>query len=689
MILVQKSYSFSMEGRYCTNNKPVNSYDEYLTEFRKGPCSPILFHPGFSGTGLEISIDCQKLKAAKDSVKEAEFILNECSFVCSWGKKKYENTIWITHEATWKYLLWNDFNFVWKRRTCAFYLLRVHKKLSKTYKWDIETEELKSDVKYENVQIPGVKIKIFGTTDSTKDKFQCGSGALEYFISTSGSPYKTTLDVFRMWGYVDGLTLQSNPYDFRMSAPQNGVIERGIFALNKLTAMTGKRSLVFGHSYGNNIVMNMLNSMTQKEKDSLVREFIAIGPPFLGSLQAIFFLLGQSGFLFSPSIKDKIGWEWLSKKFDGLNPELARESYPYFDGLYEFLSQSDQIEPLNERILENKETLLKAGLSEKLVNDLITDLDLALNKTIVKKVYEDISGKKTYKLNELGKLVEDLAFDDFVLDYFKTFDYESVNCYQNPGVAVRVMYLSEKQTMNVLDVEEDTKKAFDDYRYPKGTVYYGKGDETVNLFSLLGPPAAWMLDWIKSSNSKLENIKKMDNGEDEDKLTPKKITFVEFGFGEDKKYSDNFIYLHCKDKEEPPKSKRFKLSDYHLKGIPFLSKLINKGIDIYEFFSSIISNPFPRNKSQPFDNFKSMMFNADETSKTCNHGQLVLNPEWFKHIFQVAISPDDVETDKAMIDTQVSDEVFDNFLSYCPTVSCDLGFEICWEEFKETFKLIK
>jgi hypothetical protein len=690
ILMFQKIQNFTMGPTLCTGSKTVNSYHEYLTAFRKGPCSPVLFHPGFTGITLQVQADCKKLKEAKDSNEYAKTVLNKCSFMCSWGKKHYENTIWVTHEPIWKYVLWSDFNFLWKRRSCAFYLFTAHKELIQKTKWDTQINTVKVETKYNEVQIPGVQIKVFGDTESTKDISKCGRGAIENIAGDGKQLYGITLDVFESVGYVQGLTFQVNIYDFRFSSTKNGVIERAKFGLNMLTALTGKRSVMFGHSYGNNVVMNVLDSMTQKEKDSLVREFIAIGPPFLGSLQALFFVLGQSGYLYSPFIKEKIGWAWLSKQFDGVNPEYARQVFPYLDGLYEFLSQTYQIEPFYERIQKNKDKLLQTGISQTLYDDLIADLKLATEETIITKKYEDDSGKKEYKLNELDSVLKELSFDPFFYDYFSQFDYESVASYKNPGVATRVIFLSEQETIAKLSLFENPREAFDDYRFPKGETKTSKGDQTVNLFSMLAPPVSWMLDWLEHSGSDLENVKKLDNGEDEDTVSPQKVTFIEFGFGESKHFSENYEYIHCTDDNPFKQLKRTQnqFTEEDVKKSSIFDYIVNKGINAYEFAKSYIENVFSMKDNTTTKSFK-YTFSNEENIETCTHSSLVINPMFFGHTIKVLSSPDDVKTDKDIIDTDISDEVYENFIFECPSVRCHFGFENCWREFEETFKFIK
>lgn len=686
LVLTGMAQSFQLGPTLCTGKSPVNSYSEYLEAFRKGPCPPILFHHGFMGASLQVTADCAQLKAAKSSSQEAAEVLNKCSFMCRWGRKHYENTIWVAREPVWKYLLWNDFNFVWKRRDCAYYLFTVHKRLVTTSKWNMETSQIETTSTYENIEIPGLKIRNFGDTPSTQSQSQCGSQTVQKIFGSDKGLYGVVMQVFESLGYVQGLTFQNNVFDFRKSATKNGVIERAKFSLNVLSALTGKRSLVFGHSYGNNVVMNILLNMTQSEKDSLVREFVSVGAPFLGALQAMFFLIGQSGWLFSPSIKEKIDWDWLSKYFDGVNPNYARQIYPYLDGLYEFLSIHSQINPLFKKISENREQLLETGLTETLLDDLIADLKMALEDPVVIKQYSASQSEGAYDLASLDSLLGELAISPFVTDYFKRFDFEAVSCYKNPGVATRIMFFSELDTPAKLILKEDPNEAIDDYRFPETANEFGKGDATVNLFSILAPPMSWFVDWLRPVS--VENLKALDSGLSDEKVVPKEVTFVEFGFKENKKYSKHYQYIKCSDAQNSFLREKYQSQFYEkIEGSGIFNYLYNKGVEAHSFIKKNFGRIFNFDSAPIMNNFEHLISDGDSVN-TCNHGAMVVNPQFYQHIIGVILANKDIPSDKPLVDLSVTDEFIDQFLLDCPAVRCHLGFEKCWSQFQKKFSFV-
>jgi predicted alpha/beta hydrolase family esterase len=94
-------------------------------------------------------------------------------------------------------------------------------------------------------------------------------------------------------GYDHGITLQSVPYDFRKDINTNGVAKKILKSVRTLQNYTGKKVILIGHSYGNLNIWNFLTEeMSQVEKDEQIHSFLAISPPFLGSIKALQMHLG-------------------------------------------------------------------------------------------------------------------------------------------------------------------------------------------------------------------------------------------------------------------------------------------------------------------------------------------------------------------------------------------------------------
>ena len=185
LILAISSSCFNMDPKPCTGNKKVYSYSEYLEAFRKGPCSPILFNHGLLGASLRVQVDCIVLRSQWSTNDDLGIIWRECPFMCRGTHATYENTIWVTQSPMWKYLILDDFNFVWKNRQCAFFLLRVHWRKSQMCTWDPLFKQSRIDTKFEIYEIPGVQVRLFGDTESTKALSNCGKYGYINFAGVS------------------------------------------------------------------------------------------------------------------------------------------------------------------------------------------------------------------------------------------------------------------------------------------------------------------------------------------------------------------------------------------------------------------------------------------------------------------------------------------------------------------------
>ena len=690
-LIIANIKTFSLEPTICTGNKTVNSYSEYLKAFNIGPCNPVVYIPALMGTSLKVTADCKVMRENKKNNPLVAYALKQCPFLCNWGKKYYENVIWAYENEQWKYMYLNDFNFIWKRRECAFFLMVNH------YKKKQEVSDKEKNT-YEQAEIPGLEIKINGDTKNSKKTSNCGERAVVCnFGYPSGS--FTMMNRFKEMGYINGLTLQAVPFDFRKSGLYNNIAEKMKFALKMVNKFTNKKSYLFSHSYGNNNVMYALKKLTQVERDTLIKEFVPVGPPFMGTLQGLFFMLGQSDWLYSPSIEKNYGLTWLSKYFDGVDPYYAKKSYPYLDAMYEFFPQINQILEYDKLFNDNLSLLKTAGFKDDFLPNVQKDIEFIKNDDVVDKAYAKPSEFNNYKVNVLDKIVEEFAFADFTVDYFKQFDYDSVSTYKNPGVSVRVILLTEVDTMSHLTLYENPKQAFDDGRFPKYDFSHRKGDQTVNLYSLTLPPLVWLSEFLKPKTEKSENKIETDTGINNDdpyKSEPREIFFVEFGQNESKTYSRNYDYVFCDDsappeysydKQGPLEKLSYHFSYYIYKtfrtGKWVLDKL--KNIFVPKRYNNYNYKELPdsEQKRKEQENSKgSKKFG----SNTCTYGAIISNPQFLDYISELIQNLKDNKIDKNdLIDISIDEKIFEEHISECIPVTCHKGFDECWNDFKTLF----
>lgn len=672
----------SIKSSVCTGDKEITSYSEYLEAFHAGPCNPVVYVPALMGTGLMVTADCDVLKSNKDSDENTAYLLKQCPFMCSWGKKYYENMIWAYQGPQWKYVYLNDFNFIWKRRDCAIFLITIN-------------YQKNSSNKYEEIKIPGLNIEIYGNSKETKTKSECGKDSVTKLF---GDAYISSgiISLLESMGYITGLTFQPVPYDFRYSANKNDIVSKLKFALKMVNKFTGKRSYLIAHSYGNNTTVNGLKGLTQDEKDSLVKEYLAVGPPFLGTLQGLFFMLGQNSWLFSPSVEEHYGFKRLSKYFDAINPHYAPKLFPYLDSIYEFFPRDDQFRECYSKFQEILPDLKKFNFREGFIQDVIQDSFFVNTNNIVFKAYAKGTDFNDYTIHLVDRIVDEFGFSDFTREYYKQFDYDSLALHRNPGVATRVMFLTEISTISNLILRENPEEAFNDGRFPNLEVLYEKGDQTINIYSLTLPPLIWFSEYQKFKNSKPNGKVDLDKGTEDDpfKVSPREISFVEFGPRESKEYFPNYEYITCVDELS---SNVFQKESVAETAIQKLSYYIYRTFKNGEWLFDQIKNVFVPKRNNNYnpkilpdyeekikENLKRKGDNPYGT-KSCNHGGLVINQQFLEYFSQIIQTPDQVRTSQEKEFQPIDDKVFEQHLEECIPVTCFDGFDNCWKEFNDLF----
>jgi len=113
------------------------------------------------------------------------------------------------------------------------------------------------------------------------------------------APYKPLLDLHEFIGYESGLTMQALPYDWRVDATINKKFHRMMKnSLYNLKRVTGKKVNIIAHSYGNiNVYFNLYKHFDDyKEREKIVNNYIALTPPFGGTIVGTQALIGGNKF---------------------------------------------------------------------------------------------------------------------------------------------------------------------------------------------------------------------------------------------------------------------------------------------------------------------------------------------------------------------------------------------------------
>ena len=649
--------SWQHKGGECTNFKASQSRQEYLQNFRAGPCSPVAVVPGLMGTGLMVTVDCVVLRSSQKFNADAQRAMDICPFMCGAQQTSYENMVWVTQKPVLEYVTSADYNFVWKNRECASFLFSVKKK-SKPVSGTTHPQ-------IEDYEVPGIRIKIYGDTPSTKQHSRCGRTALTSFTGEEPGMYSGFLHHFDVLGYVNGLTMQVIPYDFRRRASANAFAKKLKIALKILHLLSRKRSVVIGHSYGNNMVMNGLKALSIEDKDSLVREFVAVGAPFMGALEDLYFLFGRASWL-QLNLDKYLKWDWLADQFNGINPFYAKMLYPYIDALYELIPRVNRVKQKLAKLRDSGSHMTELGVSSALVEDALADAEYFVKNPILHENYGPKETNKAYRLEDLDELMSKFAFSDFIRDYHFSFDFDRESIDANPETPTRIVFLADLATTSELIIDSDPVEAMRNNDFPQVDSKQRKGDGTVNLFSLTLAPLVWLSEYVDS-------VRPRQAGYELARGSPRTVRFVQFGPGESRSVSDHFEYVHCQDsndwdrlaqteREKREKQKKRSFLDILKNGVGFVKKI---------FDESKQKDPKNPDVARPFG------------SGTCNHAQLVVNKQFILYLENVLTEKDigfeEDQKDGQRESVEVSEGALEKLVLECPVVACDEKFETCWD----------
>ena len=336
----------------CTNSKDpakLNKKD-YMAEFAKGPCSPMMLVPGLTGSILQVMIDCKTLQSS-DPTTFASCGWNSC------GKSQgglesvpdKEYVIWVPDVFSPMSIITEG----QKSKDCWAGLLHV------TY----QTVQGKTTV----VSKPGVTVRARGLTPETQGykATQCGTKSIENLLGeTVINPeatqyFKAIIDRLLDMGYQSGLTMQSMPYDFRMSSGVDAVSLYMSSTIKQMAALNNKKVIIVAHSFGNSKTMYTMWNMSQADKDANVALYMAVAPPWLGVLTPTKDLTcGDDGYSFAgigldmKTFKEAVGTfpvgfelspattytsqasqPWMQKILNRIKYENGQSSDPVFDFL--------------------------------------------------------------------------------------------------------------------------------------------------------------------------------------------------------------------------------------------------------------------------------------------------------------------------------------------------------------------
>lgn len=484
----------------CTNGKGNLPYGEYLKEFAKGPCTPVIVLPGIAGTKLMVNIDCPTLKASEP----------ELFATCGWStctpslfstSPKSEYSAWVPDIISPITLV----ALGSKHKSCFAGILGV--------KWRSDQE------KYVIQDIKGVTIQPFGLTESTLSKSRCGFDAISSIMPVLDilTPKKYLLyDSLRVElesrGYRAGLTMQAMPYDWRLSMHKNQVAQKMEKIIEKMNQVTGKKVSIVAHSFGNLNTLNVLSKMSQEKKDRLIKRYMAIAPPYLGSPGVWNMMIGGSN---EYSVLHMGITFWVMKRtlatFQGGFDLIPRNSWSMH-------KNEPWLQSIRKRVADEKGTPFTGSVSD--ADDIVKKLLPPISSRCYPNTW---SGRSVYcdtgmeEFFNMGSIKGQTVHVDNMLESLKSYSYSATPAklfeldranteyskLANPGVETVLIYSTIKQTPREFHYNDDPRKytvADDSTFLTPDRQLTGNGDGTVLATSVLYPGFKWAYEFMKGQS---------------------------------------------------------------------------------------------------------------------------------------------------------------------------------------------
>ncbi len=281
----------SVQANVCTNGIDPRSMSnkKYLEEFAKGPCTPVTVLAGYTGSKLQVEIDCPVLKQNHPDIFQN----------CKWTSCNPSDAVkFFSAVPKAEYSLWLP------EITAPFSLLSTSPNSKSCFvglfglRWDASGQQLKME------SPKGVKVTPVGMSPQTVSNSACGFDAIANVIPFSSligggklqqfGPLRSALETM---GYKIGLNLQPLPYDWRKGMFETQVFEKLENIIDRMYSISGKKVSIVAHSYGNMNVVAALSKMSLDKKKAKVQRYFAMGPPFLGVASTIASLIGGDNIL--------------------------------------------------------------------------------------------------------------------------------------------------------------------------------------------------------------------------------------------------------------------------------------------------------------------------------------------------------------------------------------------------------
>jgi hypothetical protein len=492
-------------GYACTGGQDPSkmSYKDYLNAFAAGPCTPVIFLAGITGTKMQAVIDCPTLQAQNPQ------LFSDCKWTTckkstfNIGVPKDEYTVWMPDVLS----PMNIANPTNANKKCFTGLFGM--------KWTKD-----SSGKLVPVQNPGVKVVPMGFSPGTRTNSKCGFDAICDILPVAAFLSPALYKVFEKFrinlegmGYRIGLNLQAMPYDWRRPYYDNEVFHEFTKILEEMVSINGKRVSIVAHSMGNVNMANQMKRLTTEQRARLVKRYFAVAPPYLGSALTWSMAIGSAG-----------GY---NDGFVGMDFYTFSRTSPTFPSVFDLMPRDSWNLYRNTTWIKSIENRIAIEANKKPTHDIPADKDIfaKIYPSVKDTCYDKVYGLKANTLCYTG--IREFSFFGNILDLKVTsetigeslerfsynpvaktiFDAEDIrpdyDRLDNPGVETVIIYSGLANTEKEFEWDYDpttiTKAENPNFAEPTETKYE-LGDGSVILAASLAAGMKWAYEFDQQDN---------------------------------------------------------------------------------------------------------------------------------------------------------------------------------------------
>ena len=496
-LFLQKSNQYTCLGG---KNPSSQSYRQYLDEFSRGPCKPVILVPGITGTRIQIEIDYDLLKV------EHPEIVKTCNWNDAHQPSKTQN-IYPPNPLVNTFSNGNTY-FI----NCFTILFKLGvKKVGDKYK-----VEYRKGLSYHPDWTGSLRFGLWETNQN-----QCGFRANNSIVDSTFGPkfayMKPFYDNLIEMGYQPNLSMASFPYDWR---PDPKSIVRDVLFGNlgkMLFLLTGKPVVVAAHSYGSQVAYYGVLQLDAKIRPQIFSDLMVIGATWLGASAPMDAILGKNLAGSADVVKSVVTLASKFENFKGLVTNLAgfyslslKDNFVKYRNtpwLKNVLARIDYEKtgkiPANGKIpysnwLPNRDFFCTEEQRNMADNEPNESEKITAQCSIGLVDYNIASkiNNKIWKTNEIAEMLDKYSFAKDAGLKYKSWNNNDIDNWPNPGIQTWHVFTDRIPTnwYSVYENMLEKKTGINDFNYAKGTVE-APGDGTVNTVSSLIAGLKWADDF--------------------------------------------------------------------------------------------------------------------------------------------------------------------------------------------------